>query len=127
MFLTDRYVLMGNHHDAWTFGGADPNSATAVLMELARAFGDLLSLSKSIICSGEGGCVRKTMYVCTHLYIHSEWRPGRTVMLCSWDSEEYGLIGSYEWLEVWKMKSVFYSVHLFHFTSFLCLRKNLNY
>ena len=29
-----------------------------------------------------------------------EWRPGRTVILCSWDAEEYGLIGSYEWVEV---------------------------
>ena len=29
-----------------------------------------------------------------------DWRPGRTVILCSWDAEEYGLIGSYEWTEV---------------------------
>ena len=28
------------------------------------------------------------------------WRPGRTLTLCSWDAEEYGLIGSTEWVEV---------------------------
>jgi N-acetylated-alpha-linked acidic dipeptidase len=68
----DRYVLLGNHHDAWTFGAADPNSGTAILMELARAFSDLRT---------------------------NKWRPGRTVILCSWDAEEFGLIGSYEWTE----------------------------
>ena len=45
--VVDRYVLLGNHHDAWTFGGADPNSGTAVLMELGRAFGDLLKKSET--------------------------------------------------------------------------------
>ena len=33
-------------------------------------------------------------------YFFTEWRPGRTVVLCSWDAEEFGLIGSYEWTEV---------------------------
>ena len=32
----------------------------------------------------------------------ADWRPGRTVVLCSWDAEEYGLIGSTEWVEVGK-------------------------
>lgn len=68
----DRYILLGNHHDAWTFGAVDPNSATAVLMEIGRGFSSL---------RGDG------------------WRPGRTIILCSWDAEEYGLIGSYEWTE----------------------------
>ena len=45
--LTDRYVLVGNHHDAWTFGGTDPNSGTAVLVELGRALSDLRSKSQS--------------------------------------------------------------------------------
>ena len=48
---TDRYVLLGNHHDAWVFGAVDPNSGTAVLMELARAFDDLLSNSESVVYS----------------------------------------------------------------------------
>ena len=33
---TDRHVILGNHRDAWVFGAVDPNSATAVLMEMAR-------------------------------------------------------------------------------------------
>src|SRR5260370_21860373 len=27
------------------------------------------------------------------------WQPRRTIILCSWDGEEYGLIGSTEWAE----------------------------
>ncbi|XP_024544851.1 probable glutamate carboxypeptidase LAMP1 [Selaginella moellendorffii] len=68
----DRYILLGNHRDAWTFGAADPNSGTACLLEIARGFGNLLSLG---------------------------WRPRRTIIFCSWDAEEFGLIGSSEWVE----------------------------
>lgn len=32
----DRYVILGNHRDAWTFGAVDPNSGTAVLLEIAQ-------------------------------------------------------------------------------------------
>ena len=39
----DRIIILGNHRDAWVFGGVDPNSATAVLMELARALSELRS------------------------------------------------------------------------------------
>ncbi|XP_071816862.1 putative N-acetylated-alpha-linked acidic dipeptidase [Apostichopus japonicus] len=68
----DRYVILGNHRDAWAFGAIDPSSGTAAMMEVARAFGVLLK---------EG------------------WRPRRTVMFGSWGAEEYGLIGSNEWVE----------------------------
>ena len=47
-------MLLGNHHDAWVFGAVDPNSGTAVLMELARAFDDLLSNSESVVAEGGG-------------------------------------------------------------------------
>ena len=30
----------------------------------------------------------------------TDWRPGRSLVLCSWDSEEYGLVGSTEYVEV---------------------------
>ncbi|KAK4343406.1 hypothetical protein RND71_036500 [Anisodus tanguticus] len=30
----DRFVILGNHHDAWTFGVVDPNSGTATLLEI---------------------------------------------------------------------------------------------
>lgn len=39
----DETVVLGNHRDAWIIGGAgDPNSGTAVLAELTKAFGLLL-------------------------------------------------------------------------------------
>lgn len=31
--------------------------------------------------------------------IMTDWRPRRTLVFCSWGAEEYGLIGSYEWVE----------------------------
>jgi N-acetylated-alpha-linked acidic dipeptidase len=68
----DQWVVCGNHRDAWTFGAVDPNSGTVCMLEMARAIGDL----------AKGG-----------------WRPRRTLMLCSWDGEEYGLLGSTEWCE----------------------------
>jgi len=30
----DKLVLLGNHRDAWVFGGVDPSSGTAVLAEV---------------------------------------------------------------------------------------------
>ncbi|KAH7572219.1 hypothetical protein JRO89_XS04G0221800 [Xanthoceras sorbifolium] len=32
----DRFVILGNHRDAWTFGAVDPNSGTAALLEVAE-------------------------------------------------------------------------------------------
>ena len=37
-------MLLGNHRDAWTFGGNDPNSGTATLMEVVRVV-DVLGAS----------------------------------------------------------------------------------
>ncbi|XP_042865752.1 N-acetylated-alpha-linked acidic dipeptidase 2-like [Penaeus japonicus] len=68
----DRYVLIGNHHDAWTYGGIDPSSATATQLELTRVFGE--------------------MY-------RDGWRPRRTLVFCSWAAEEPGVIGSTEFAE----------------------------
>jgi N-acetylated-alpha-linked acidic dipeptidase len=68
----DRWVIMGNHRDAWTFGAVDPNSGTTAMLEAARGFGALLKKG---------------------------WKPRRTIVLCSWDAEEYGLLGSTEWAE----------------------------
>jgi len=68
----DRLVILGNHRDAWVFGAVDPNSGTSTMLEVAKGFGDLLKQG---------------------------WQPKRTIILCSWDAEEYGLIGSTEWAE----------------------------
>jgi N-acetylated-alpha-linked acidic dipeptidase len=41
---SDEVVMVGNHRDAWVIGGAaDPNSGSAVLIELAAAFGKLVA------------------------------------------------------------------------------------
>ncbi|KAL7321664.1 Vacuolar protein sorting-associated protein 70 [Mucor circinelloides] len=68
----DKAIILGNHRDAWVYGGVDPSSGSASLMELARIFGELLKTG---------------------------WRPRRTIILASWDAEEYGLVGSTEWVE----------------------------
>jgi N-acetylated-alpha-linked acidic dipeptidase len=68
----DRWVILGNHRDAWVFGAVDPNSGTSAMLEVGHGFGELLKAG---------------------------WKPRRTIILCSWDAEEYGLIGSTEWAE----------------------------
>ncbi|KAL3881371.1 hypothetical protein ACJMK2_027819 [Sinanodonta woodiana] len=68
----DRYVLLGNHHDAWVFGAVDPLSGTATLTEITRVMGEMKQ---------------------------SDIRPRRTIVFCTWGGEEAGLIGSTEWVE----------------------------
>jgi len=70
--LPDEWIVLGNHRDAWVFGGVDPSSGTASMMEMTRALGKLAK---------EG------------------MRPRRTLVVCSWDGEEVGLTGSTEWGE----------------------------
>lgn len=70
--LPDEWIVLGNHRDAWEFGGVDPSSGTASMMELSRALGEMKS--------------RGT-------------RPRRTLVMCSWDGEELALTGSTEWGE----------------------------
>jgi len=65
-------VIAGNHRDAWVYGAVDPGSGTAAMIEAVHGVGALLK---------------------------SGWRPKRTLMFCSWDAEEEGLIGSTEWGE----------------------------
>ncbi|OXV11868.1 hypothetical protein Egran_00371 [Elaphomyces granulatus] len=71
--VPDEVIILGNHRDAWVAGGAgDPNGGSAALTEIVRSFGEAL----------EAG-----------------WRPLRTIVFASWDGEEYGLLGSTEWVE----------------------------
>ena len=35
----DRWVMIGNHRDAWVYGAVDPGSGTAATMEMCRALG----------------------------------------------------------------------------------------
>lgn len=133
-------MILGNHRDAWVFGAADPNSGTAALMEIARAFSVLrnygrirsetmhgaIAILYSVIGLAAGynvlmcDIMLMLMYkspplalyfsvlfpthshphTCMHTYTHIGWRPGRTIVLCSWDAEEYSVVGSTEWVEV---------------------------
>ncbi len=68
----DEWVVCGNHRDAWTYGAVDPNSGSVTQLEMARAIGELAKTG---------------------------WRPRRSIVLASWDGEEYGLLGSTEWAE----------------------------
>jgi N-acetylated-alpha-linked acidic dipeptidase len=68
----DEWIILGAHHDPWGFGTHDPNSGTAALLTLADALGELAN----------SGC-----------------RPRRSIMIGHWDAEEYGIIGSTEWVE----------------------------
>ncbi len=70
--LPNQWVIRGNHHDAWVNGASDPVSGMAVVLEEARAFGELLKQG---------------------------WRPKRTIIFAAWDGEEPGLLGSTEWAE----------------------------
>ena len=70
--LPDEWVVLGNHRDAWVYGGVDPSSGTASMMEMTRALGQMLK---------------------------NGVRPRRTLVICSWDGEEVGLTGSTEWGE----------------------------
>jgi N-acetylated-alpha-linked acidic dipeptidase len=68
----DEWIIRGNHHDAWVNGAEDPVSGTSALLEEARG---LAALARQ------------------------GWKPKRTIILCVWDGEEEGLLGSTEWAE----------------------------
>ncbi|XP_071104998.1 N-acetylated-alpha-linked acidic dipeptidase 2-like [Haliotis cracherodii] len=68
----DRVVLVGNHRDAYVYGGTDPSSGTAALLEMSRVYAQEVT---------------------------NGWKPRRSIIFCSWDAEEFGVVGSYEWVE----------------------------
>ncbi|HVZ77030.1 MAG TPA: M20/M25/M40 family metallo-hydrolase [Gemmatimonadaceae bacterium] len=68
----DEFVIIGGHRDAWTPGTADNVSGTVSVLEAARAVAEQLKEGK---------------------------RPRRTIVFATWDAEEWGLIGSTEYVE----------------------------
>ncbi|PHT77572.1 hypothetical protein T459_21094 [Capsicum annuum] len=80
----DRFVILGNHRDAWTFGAVDLNSGRATLLVIAQRLEKLRKIG---------------------------WKPRRTIVLCNWDAEKHAYkhicvqakftsqIGSVEWVE----------------------------
>jgi N-acetylated-alpha-linked acidic dipeptidase len=65
-------VILGCHHDAWGFGAADPLAGLMVLMESARSFAELAKAGL---------------------------KPARTIVFAAWGAEEFGIVGSTEWVE----------------------------
>ncbi len=68
----DQYVYIGAHRDSWGPGAADNISGTVSVLEAANALADMAK-------RGE--------------------RPKRTIVFATWDAEEWGLVGSSEYVE----------------------------
>lgn len=68
----DEMVIIGAHHDAWNHGASDPLCGTIAVIESAYIFGELAKQG-----------------------IH----PKRTLLFAAWGAEEFGIIGSSEWVE----------------------------
>jgi N-acetylated-alpha-linked acidic dipeptidase len=45
----DELVVVGNHRDAWVYGGVDPSSGTASMIELVRSLGSLPRPKRTIV------------------------------------------------------------------------------
>jgi N-acetylated-alpha-linked acidic dipeptidase len=68
----DELIILGGHRDAWGPGTADNVSGTVSVLESARAVAEA---------------------------VRAGFRPKRTIVFATWDAEEWGLIGSTEYVE----------------------------
>jgi N-acetylated-alpha-linked acidic dipeptidase len=68
----DELVVIGAHRDGWGPGAADNVSGTTSVLEAARAVME---------------------------QVKAGWRPRRTMVFATWDAEEWGLVGSTEYVE----------------------------
>jgi len=68
----EEIVIVGGHRDAWGPGAADNVSGTVSVLEAARTIAEQAKAGK---------------------------RPKRTIVFATWDAEEWGLIGSTEFVE----------------------------
>ena len=68
----DELVIVGGHRDAWGPGAADNVSGTVSVLEAARAVSEA---------------------------VKAGYQPKRTIMFATWDAEEWGLLGSTEYVE----------------------------
>ncbi len=69
----DEMVIVGGHRDAWGPGADDNISGTVSVMEAARAWAAA---------------------------VRHGFRPRRTIVFATWDAEEWGLVGSTEWVQL---------------------------
>jgi N-acetylated-alpha-linked acidic dipeptidase len=68
----DELIIVGGHRDGWGPGAADNVSGTVSVLEAARAIAEEMKAGM---------------------------RPKRTIVFATWDAEEWGLIGSTEYVE----------------------------
>jgi N-acetylated-alpha-linked acidic dipeptidase len=68
----DQLVILGAHRDSWGPGAVDDISGTVSILEAARAIAEEARAGR---------------------------RPKRTIVFATWDAEEWGLIGSTEYVE----------------------------
>lgn len=68
----DQLIIIGGHRDAWGPGAADNVSGTVSVLEAARAVAEAVKAGH---------------------------RPKRTIVFATWDAEEWGLLGSTEYVE----------------------------
>lgn len=68
----DRYVIVGSQRDSLNAGAVSPGSGNAVFIEMLRAVGDLLT---------------------------NGWVPHRTLLFASFGGEQFGSVGSSEWID----------------------------
>src|SRR5687768_2858545 len=68
----DQLVVLGAHRDSWGPGAVDDVSGTVSVLEAARAIAEEVRAGR---------------------------RPKRTIIFATWDAEEWGLIGSTEYVE----------------------------
>ena len=68
----DQWIVTGSHHDAWSFGAGDPNAGTILVLESARVLSEMAAAGHA---------------------------PDRTLVFAHWGAEEFGIIGSTEWVE----------------------------
>jgi len=68
----DEWIIVGGHRDGWGAGANDNISGTAAVLAAAKAVAELARAGQP---------------------------PRRTIVFATWDAEEWGLIGSTEWVE----------------------------
>lgn len=68
----DEVVVIGGHRDAWGPGAGDNVSGIVSILEAARAIAEEMKAG---------------------------WKPRRTLLFATWDAEEWGLVGSTEYVE----------------------------
>ncbi|XP_006884261.1 PREDICTED: transferrin receptor protein 1 [Elephantulus edwardii] len=69
----EHYVILGAQRDSWGPGAVKSSVGTAILIELARIFSDMV--------------------------LNDGFKPSRSIVFASWSAGDFGAVGATEWLE----------------------------